>query len=99
MPLAPPTVDTRFRYVPLFANHSDTESTEETIFLPDRETGRSGKRSQPCGHDLVTEWPHVIGWIQAKELPPQAVALFPGRSACGGAREKTTSSVYSVPLW
>ncbi len=35
--LAPHTVDTRFRYALLFANHRDTEGTEGTIFLPDRE--------------------------------------------------------------
>ena len=58
---------------------------------------RSGKRSQPCGHDLVTGWLHFNGWIQDKELSPQAEALFPGRRL--PAREKTTSSVYSVPLW
>ena len=38
MPLAPHTVDTRFGYPLLFTNHGDTESTEKTIFLPDRET-------------------------------------------------------------
>jgi hypothetical protein len=55
------------------------------------------KRSQPCGHDLLTAWLHVNGWIQAKELSPEAEALFPGRRL--PAREKTTSSVISVPLW
>jgi hypothetical protein len=60
-----------------FINHGDTESTEETIFLPDRETAigqtrnppegwdskRSAeKRSQPCGHDLVHGWLHANGW-------------------------------------
>ncbi|MGD8380674.1 MAG: hypothetical protein PVJ11_00905, partial [Syntrophobacterales bacterium] len=75
----------------------DTESTEGTIFLPDRETRpprlarmagrrRSGKRSQPCGHDLVAGWFHVNGWIQAQEHSPQAEALFPGRRL--PAREK-----------
>jgi hypothetical protein len=38
MSLAPRTVDSRFRYALLFTNHRDTESTEGTIFLPDRET-------------------------------------------------------------
>jgi hypothetical protein len=38
MPLAPHPVDTRFGYALLFTNHRDTESTEGTIFLPDRET-------------------------------------------------------------
>jgi hypothetical protein len=101
-------MDTRFRYALLFINHGDTESTEGTIFLPDRETRpprlarmagsrRSGKRSQPCGHDLVLGWLHANGWIRAKELSPEAKALFPGR--CLPAREKTTFSVYSVPLW
>jgi len=37
------------------------------------------KRSQPCGHDLVTRWLHVNGWRQAKEIPPEAEALFPGQ--------------------
>ncbi|MGD8436350.1 MAG: hypothetical protein PVJ70_01780, partial [Syntrophobacterales bacterium] len=71
--------------------------TEGTIFLPDRETRpprlarmagrrRSGKRSQPCGHDLVAGWFHVNGWIQAQEHSPQAEALFPGRRL--PAREK-----------
>jgi hypothetical protein len=104
MPLAPHTLDTRFRYAPLFTNHGDTESTEGTIFLarsgdppasPERLAmagrRRSGKRSQPCGHDLVN------GWIQAKELSSEAEALFPGRRL--PAREKTISSVISVPLW
>jgi hypothetical protein len=58
---------------------------------------RSGKRSQPCGHDLVHRRSYANGWSQAKELSPQAEALFPGRRL--PAREKTTSSVYSVPLW
>ncbi len=57
------------------------------------------KRSQPCGHDLLTRWTDVNGWSQAEGLSPQAKALFPGRSASGGAREKTPSSVSSVPLW
>ncbi len=34
-----------------------------------------------------------------KELPPKAEALFPGRSASGGAREKYNSSVASVSPW
>jgi hypothetical protein len=34
----PRAVDARFRYALLFTNHRDTESTEGTIFLPDRET-------------------------------------------------------------
>ena len=58
---------------------------------------RSGKRSQPCGHDLVVGSLHVNAWIQAKERTPEAEAPFPGRRL--PAREKTTSSVYSVPLW
>ena len=112
MPLTPHAVDTRFQYAPSFANHRDTESNEGTIFLPDRETaiGQTGnppegwdskrsaeKRSQPCGHDLVAGWLCVNGCIQGKELSPEAEALFPGRRL--PAREKTTSSVYSVPLW
>ncbi len=58
---------------------------------------RSGKRSQPFGHDLVHRWLHVNGWRQDKELAPQAEALFPGRRL--PAREKSPSSVSSVPLW
>ena len=58
---------------------------------------RSGKRSQPGGHDLLTRWLDVNGWSQAKELSPEAEALFPGRRL--PAREKTPSSVSSVPLW
>ncbi|MGD8437440.1 MAG: hypothetical protein PVF10_14785, partial [Syntrophobacterales bacterium] len=53
--------------------------------------------SQPCGHDLANRCLDVNGWIQAQERSPQAEALFPGRRL--PAREKTTSSVYSVPLW
>jgi hypothetical protein len=82
----------------------------ELYFLPDRETaiGQTGnppegwdskrsaeQRSQPFGHDLVHRWLHVNGWRQAKELSPEA--LFPGRRL--PAREKTPSSVISVPLW
>jgi len=84
----------------------------ELYFLPDRRLpiGQTGnppegwdskrsaeKRSQPCGHDLVTWWLHINGWIQAKEFSPEAEALFPGRRL--PAREKTPSSVISVPLW
>ena len=108
--LAPHIADYRFRYM-VFINHRDTESTER-FFLPDREKaiGQTGnppegwdskrsaeKRSQPFGHDLVTGWFHANGWRQAKELSPQAKALFPGRRL--PAREKTTSSVSSLPLW
>jgi hypothetical protein len=100
--------NTENAYTLLFTHHRDTESTEGTIFLPDRETRpprlarmagrrRSGKRSQPCGHDLVIGWFHANGWIQAQEFPPQAEALFPGRRL--PARGKTPCSVYSVPLW
>ena len=85
---------------------------EGTIFLPDRETaiGQTGnppegwdskrsaeKRSQPFGPDLATGWLHANGWKQAKELSPKAEALFPGRRL--PAREKSPSSVSSVPLW
>jgi hypothetical protein len=84
----------------------------ELYFLPDREMaiGQTGnppegwdskrsaeKRSQPYGHDLVTWWHDVNGWSQAKELSPEAEALFPGRRL--PAREKTPFSVFSVPLW
>jgi hypothetical protein len=55
------------------------------------------KRSQPCGHDLVTRWLDVNGWSQAKELSPEAEALFPGRRL--PTREKLPTSVSSVPLW
>ena len=66
----------------------------ELYILPDRETaiGQTGnppegwdskrsaeKRSQPCGHDLVIRWLDVNGWSQAKELSPEAEALFPGQ--------------------
>jgi hypothetical protein len=92
-----------------FTNHGDTESTEELYSCPIGRR-RSGKRSQPYGHDLVTRWLDVNGWSQAKELSPEAEALFPGRRlpaialaqarrAGLPAREKTTSSAYSVPLW
>jgi hypothetical protein len=36
MPVAPHTVDSKFRYPLLFAHHRDTESTERAIILPDR---------------------------------------------------------------
>jgi len=58
---------------------------------------RSGKRSQPFGQDLVHRLLDVNGWRQAKELSPKAEALFPGRRL--PAREKSPSSVSSVPLW
>jgi hypothetical protein len=32
------TADTRFQYRLLLTNHGDTEGTEGTVFLPDRET-------------------------------------------------------------
>jgi hypothetical protein len=104
MPLVPHTIDD-------FANHGDTESTER-IFLPDRETaiGQTGnppkgwdskrsaeKISQPFGHDLVHRWLDINGCSRAKELSPEAKALFPGRRL--PAREKSPSSVSSVPLW
>ncbi|MES0397422.1 MAG: hypothetical protein ABUK17_07750, partial [Syntrophobacteria bacterium] len=37
---------------------------------------RSGKRSHPCGHDLLTRWFDGNGWSQAEELAPEAEALF-----------------------
>jgi hypothetical protein len=55
------------------------------------------KRSQPYGQDLVYRWFRINGWKQAKELAPQAEALFPGRRL--PAREKSPPSVSSVPLW
>jgi hypothetical protein len=56
-----------------------------------------GFLQSPCGHDFLHRWLHASGWSQAKELSPEAEALFPGRRL--PAREKTTSSVSSVPLW
>ncbi|MDH3928767.1 MAG: hypothetical protein OEV22_12575, partial [Deltaproteobacteria bacterium] len=49
------------------------------------------------GQDLVHRLLDVNGWRQAKELSPEAEALFPGRRL--PAREKSPSSVSSVPLW
>ena len=37
------------------------------------------KRSQPCGHDLVNGWLYNTGRKSAKELSPEAEALFPGQ--------------------
>ncbi len=66
----------------------------ELYFLPDRETaiGQTGnppegwaskrsaeKRSQPFGHYLVHRWLDVNGCSRAKELSPEAKALFPGQ--------------------
>ena len=49
---------------------------------------RSGKRSQPCGHHLITRSLRVNSWSQSKKFSPEA--LFPGRRL--PAREKPPSS-------
>ena len=56
---------------------TETRRAQRELYFLGRR--RSGKRSQPCGHDLVTGLLHINGWSQAKELSPKAEALFPGR--------------------
>jgi hypothetical protein len=96
MPLAPHTVGTTFRYVLLFANHTGTESTEGTIFLPDRETaiGQEIAALRARSSNLVVS-------CQRLETGSRTFAegggSFPWPSSPG--QGKTTSSVYSVPLW
>jgi hypothetical protein len=68
-----------------FFHHGGTESTEGTLFLPDRETA-IGQKNEPSGHDPVAGWFYAHGWRHAIELSPKAEALFPGRRL--PAREK-----------
>ena len=91
---APHTLDTRVRYMLLLTTETRRARREFSCPIGRR---RSGKRSQPCGQDLVHRLLHVNGWRQAKELSPKAESLFPGRRL--PAREKSPSSVSSVPLW
>ena len=78
-----------------FTNHGDTESTER-FFLPDRETA-IGQEIAALWAGSSTPFASCQRLEPAKELSPQAEALFPGRRL--PAREKTPSSVSSVPLW
>ena len=96
MPLTPHTVDTRFRYALLFTNHRDSESTEGTIFLPDRETAIGQEiaalRARSSNEVASCERLH-----QGSRASAEGGGSFPWPSSPG--QGKTTSSVYSVPLW
>jgi hypothetical protein len=65
-----------------FSNHRDTEGTEGTIFFARSGDGDRAKDLSPA----AARWLIVNGWSQAKELSPEAEALFPGRRL--PAREK-----------
>jgi hypothetical protein len=68
----------------------------ELYFLPDRETA-IGQEISALRARSSRPVAYVESWNQTKELWPQAEALFPGRRL--PAREKSHSSVFSVPLW
>jgi hypothetical protein len=90
MPLAPQTVDTRFRYAFLFVNHRDTESTAGTILLarsgdgdranrePARRVGLQAKR----GEEIAALQARSSNWVSAcRRLDPGSRAFAAGEGS------------------
>jgi hypothetical protein len=63
--------------------HRDTESTERTLFLPDRETAIRQKDAALWAVFLGTTGSMPPVGRAPRELSPKAMALFPGRPSPG----------------